>query len=167
MTKQPSYDSKLDELEQMRAEREAKVASVKLKTPQAPPTMAMKLEYVDLDGNEHACDLTIRILTQDEILRANQLASLYAGSDFFDFLPEFARRLCTARAHVSVMWGKQVPEWLKIAIETDENIALQIYDVINSHRAAWFRGDYRPSGASSKPSGLAITSVLPPTAKGQ
>jgi len=165
--KQPSYDSKLDELEQLRLEREAKTAPAKLAPPSPPPTVVIKLEYVSPDGSEYTADLTVRILTQDEILRANQLASLFAGSDFFDYLPEFARRLCLARAHINVMWGKQVPEWLKTALEADETISLQIYDAITSHRAAWFRGDYRQSGSSEKASGLALTTISPSGTKKQ
>jgi hypothetical protein len=164
----PSYDDKLDELEQLRYERElrAKQGQAPAKARLPPPVSATKIEYVDPDGNEHETVLDVRVLTQDEILRITQLASIYAGVDF-DFLPEYGRKLCLARATCAVAWGKEVPEWLKAAMELDENISLQLYDVVNSHRSAWFRGDYRKSGTSKKPGGMVITPIKPAPAPGE
>lgn len=159
----PSYDDKLDELEQLRYERElkAKQSPKTTKRPLPPPVAPVKLSYVDPDGEEYETTLEVRILTQDELLRVTQLAAVYAGVDF-DFLPEYGRRLCLAKATVFVMWAKEVPEWLKAALEIDETISLQLYDVVVGHRAAWFRGDYREGGESKKQGGVVVTKIQPP-----
>jgi hypothetical protein len=162
----PSYDDKLDELEQLRYERELKSKPAKPKRTLTPPVITAKLEYVDPDGEEFETVLEIRVLTQDELLRVTQLAAAYAGMDF-DYLPEYGRRLCLAKATVATMWGKEVPEWLKVAFELDEGIALQLYEAIISHRAAWFRGDYRTGGEDKKPGGVVLTQIKSPTTAGK
>ena len=158
----PSYDDKLDELEQLRYERELRAKPPKpAKRAPTPPVVTAKIEYVDPDGEEYETALEVRILTQDELLRVTQLAAMYAGMDF-DFLPEYGRRLCLAKATVAVMWGKEVPEWLKTAFEFDEGSSLQLYEAVISHRAAWFRGDYRTGGDDKKPGGMVVTQIKPP-----
>lgn len=163
----PSYDDKLDELEQLRYERELKNSTPKkTKERLTPPVAVLRVNYVDPDGDEYDGNLDVRILSHDELLRVTQLASVFAGVDF-DFLPEYGRRLCLAKATIMVMWSKDLPEWLKAAVDVDETISLQLYDAVTSHRAAWFRGDYRASGKSEKQGGMVLTQIKPATASDQ
>jgi hypothetical protein len=163
----PSYDDKLDELEQLRYERELKSKPAKAtKRSLVPPVATFKVEYVDPEGEEYEASLDVRIFTQDELMRVTQLSAMFAGVDF-DYLPEYGKRICLARATVLVMWGKEVPEWLKTAFELDETISLQVYEAVTSHRAAWFRGDYRTGGEDKKPGGMVLTQIKPPPVTGQ
>lgn len=158
-------DAKLDELAAMKAERAAKL-KVPTKPPPTPPILTLKLNLVDLEGEEHTCELIVRIFNRDETLEVHRLAALYSGIDF-DMLSSYAKEICLARAMVEVMWKNEVPEWLKVAMAQDEGVSLQIANAINSHRTAWFRGDYREGAEGKKSPGLVIVPVSPATSRAE
>lgn len=160
-TKAPS--SKLDELESHKAARNT---AFKVPKPVAstPPVITIKLDYTDHDGAESTISLPCRVLTRDDVLDVHRLAAFYSGIEF-DLLGREAQDICLARATVETLWSKEMPEWLKTAMEQDETIALKLYRAVNSHRDAYFRGDYREGQEGKKAPGLVVSPILPPHIK--
>jgi len=129
--------------------------------PIRPPVIDLRLELTDMEGVTNSCTLPIRILNRDETLDVHRLAAFYSGIDF-DLLGAEARDMCLARATIEVMWkNNEVPEWLKTAMVDDEAVSLKLYTAVNSHRIAYFRGDYREGKEGKKPPGLVISPILP------
>lgn len=153
-------DSKLDELAALKAQRNA---SLKAPSPPAtPPVQDITVNLTDTQGEEHSTVLSVRVFNRDEMLEVYRLAALYAGIDY-DILGQEGQTICLSRALVEVMWKNKVPEWLKTAMAEDEGVSIQLANAINSHRAAWFRGDYRTGEKGKKAAGLEIVPVRPAT----
>ena len=145
----------------MKAERAAALKQPATPPP-APPVQDINVNYVDTQGEEKTVTLPVRVFNRDEMLECHRLAALYSGIDY-DTLGQEARDICLSRAMCDIMWKKkdEVPEWLKLAMAEDEGVSLQLAAAINSHRTAYFRGDYRTSTQGKKASGLAIVPVRP------
>ncbi len=150
--------SKLDELEVMKRDREAKLGKSEPKS--TPPVVDLKVTFTDAEGVTNTCTLPARVMDRDEILDVHRLAAIHAGIDI-DLLGREGKSICLDRALVEIMWKDKVPEWLKTAMAKDEGIASQLSVAVNSHRTAYFRGDYRARKEGAKASGLEVVPVLP------
>lgn len=135
------YDRVLDELEEKRlATQQQVVENAGPRDELPPPVRTVYLNYGSPEGDNYEATLVVRILSHDEILKAGVYAAQLAGVNI-NILPIYMQNLALGRAYIAVMWGKALPEWLKKAVETDEEAVFELYNQIEDHRRAFFRRD--------------------------
>lgn len=165
MTSTKATEPKFDELEKHKAARAAAIKNA-VPTPPKLPVLDINLNYTDPEGNSYSATLAVRVFNRDEQLEVQRLAAIYAGIDP-DLLGTEGRNICVSRAMVELMWKTELPEWLKVAMASNEDLSLQLASAINKHRVDYFRGHYREGSNSPKKAGLEIVPVVPSATAGK
>jgi hypothetical protein len=94
------------------------------------------------------------------MFRAGVYASQLAGVNL-SALPAYMQELALGRAFIAVMWGKQLPDWLKKVIEVDEEVVFSLFEQIQEHRRSFFRRNDGASEPGAKKPGLRIHQSRP------
>lgn len=153
----PSYDRTLDELEEKRTNVQKEIIENAGPREELPlPIRNIYLTYLGPDDVLQEASLVVRLLTHDEILKAGVYAAQLAGVNI-NILPAYMQSLALGRAYIAVMWGKNLPEWLKKVVETDEDVVFELYNQIEDVRRTFFRRDPGEGVPGAQKPGLRVS----------
>jgi len=110
------------------------------KPPTKPSQIPVTFSYFSESGEEKMCTLPIRVLNFDERNYAKILAATLANGKF-NILPDEHAAFLTALATIFTMWPNELPKELQNLLHEDEILAINVYNLIEGHRIARFRGD--------------------------
>jgi len=105
-----------------------------------PSQVPITFTYYTESGEEKTCTLSIRVLNFDERNYARILAATLANGKF-NILPEDHAVFLTALATIFTLWPNELPKELQATLHEDEVLAINVYNLIEGHRIARFRGD--------------------------
>ncbi len=105
-----------------------------------PSQIPVTFDYYSESGEELTCTLAIRVLNFDERNYARILAATLANGKF-NILPDDHAAFLTALATIFTMWPNELPKELQNLLHEDEILAINVYNLIEGHRIARFRGD--------------------------
>jgi hypothetical protein len=105
-----------------------------------PSQIPVTFTYYTESGEEKTCTLPIRVLNFDERNYARILAATLANGKF-NILPDEHAAFLTALATIFTLWPNELPKELQALLHEDEALAINVYNLIEGHRIARFRGD--------------------------